>query len=75
MTLRPGRRRIEFLCAAFGLQPGIYAVGASIRERRGAGAIDWWYGTRMLYVEPGKSVRGLLLRAARMEVGRCRSRS
>jgi ABC-type polysaccharide/polyol phosphate transport system ATPase subunit len=58
VTLHPGRRRIEFTCEGFGLQPGIYAVGASIRDRRGSGAIDWWYGTRMLYVEPGKSMRG-----------------
>ena len=58
VTLRPGRRRLEFVCESFGLQPGIYAVGASIRERRGSAAIDWWYGTRMLYVEPGKSMRG-----------------
>ena len=58
VTLKPGRRRIEFTCEAFGLQPGIYAVGASIRDRHGSGAIDWWYGTRMLYVEPGKSMRG-----------------
>ena len=58
VALHPGRRRIEFTCEAFGLQPGIYAVGASIRDRRGSGAIDWWYGTRMLYVEPGKSMRG-----------------
>src|SRR5918993_5645798 len=29
VALRPGRRRIEFTCDAFGLQPGIYAVGAS----------------------------------------------
>jgi ABC-type polysaccharide/polyol phosphate transport system ATPase subunit len=58
VTLAPGRRRLEFTCDAFGLQPGVYAVGASIRDRRGAGAIDWWYGTRLLYVEPGKSVRG-----------------
>jgi ABC-type polysaccharide/polyol phosphate transport system ATPase subunit len=58
VTLHPGRRRIEFTCDAFGLQPGIYAIGASIRDRRGSGAIDWWYGTRMLYVEPGKSMRG-----------------
>lgn len=58
VALHPGRRRIEFTCDSFGLQPGIYAVGASIRERHGSGAIDWWYGTRMLYVEPGKSMRG-----------------
>ena len=58
VVLTPGKRRLEFLCEAFGLQPGIYAVGASIRDRHGSGAIDWWYGTRMLFVEPGKSVRG-----------------
>ena len=58
VTLRPGLRRIEFVCDAVGLQPGIYAIGASIRQRRGSAAIDWWYGTRMLYVEPGKSMRG-----------------
>ena len=58
VALTPGRRRLEFLCDAFGLQPGIYSVGASIRDRHGSGAIDWWYGARLLYVEPGKSVRG-----------------
>jgi homopolymeric O-antigen transport system ATP-binding protein len=58
VALMPGRRRLEFMCDAFGLQPGIYSVGASIRDRHGSGAIDWWYGTRMLYVEPGKSLRG-----------------
>jgi hypothetical protein len=41
-----------------GLQPGIYAVGATIRERRGASAIDWFYGRTLLYVEPGTAVRG-----------------
>jgi lipopolysaccharide transport system ATP-binding protein len=57
-TLAPGRRHLEFTCEAMGLQPGIYAIGASIRERTGAGVIDWWYGGRVLAVEPGKSVRG-----------------
>jgi ABC-type polysaccharide/polyol phosphate transport system ATPase subunit len=58
VTLRPGPRRIEFVCESVGLQPGVYAIGASIRQRKGPAAIDWWYGTRMLYVEPGKSMRG-----------------
>jgi ABC-type polysaccharide/polyol phosphate transport system ATPase subunit len=58
VDLRPGRRRIEFLCPEIGLQPGVYSIGASIRSRFGTGAIDWWYGTTLLYVEPGKSVRG-----------------
>jgi len=58
VSLAPGRRRLEFTCEALGLQPGIYSIGASIRDRRGAGAIDWWYGTRFLDVEPGTAVRG-----------------
>ena len=58
VTLQPGRRRIEFICESLGLQPGIYAVGASIRKWNGPGVIDWWYGTRMLYMEPGQSMRG-----------------
>jgi ABC-type glutathione transport system ATPase component len=57
-TLTPGRRGLEFTCDAMGLQPGIYAIGASIRERTAATTIDWWYGARMLAVERGKSVRG-----------------
>ena len=58
VALEPGRRRIEFICPEFGLQPGVYSIGASLRARVGAGAIDWWYGTTLLYVETGKSVRG-----------------
>jgi ABC-type polysaccharide/polyol phosphate transport system ATPase subunit len=58
VALMPGRRRLEFVCDAFGLQPGIYAVGASIRDRHSPGTIDWWYGTRLLHVSPGKCVRG-----------------
>jgi ABC-type polysaccharide/polyol phosphate transport system ATPase subunit len=63
VTLRPGQRRIEFVCEAVGLQPGVYSVGASIRQGHGPAAIDWWYGTKMLYVEPGKSMRGYFFAA------------
>jgi homopolymeric O-antigen transport system ATP-binding protein len=58
LTLLPGQRRLEFTCDAMGLQPGVYAIGASIRERTSPGTLDWWYGARLLYVETGKSVRG-----------------
>jgi ABC-type polysaccharide/polyol phosphate transport system ATPase subunit len=58
IDLEPGRRGIEFTCVELGLQPGIYAIGAAIRERHGSGTLDWWYGSRVLFVEPGKSVRG-----------------
>jgi ABC-type polysaccharide/polyol phosphate transport system ATPase subunit len=58
VNLQPGRRRIEFLCPELGLQPGVYSVGACVRTARGGAALDWWYGTTLLYVQPGKTVRG-----------------
>ena len=58
LTLAPGTGVIEFSMPGLGLQPGIYSVGATIRERTGADTIDWFYGRTVLYVEPGKSVRG-----------------
>jgi ABC-type polysaccharide/polyol phosphate transport system ATPase subunit len=58
LTLMPGKGGIEFSTPAMGLQPNIYSVGATIRERHGAETIDWFYGRTLLYVEPGKSVRG-----------------
>jgi ABC-type polysaccharide/polyol phosphate transport system ATPase subunit len=58
LTLTPGEGTIEFSSPGFGLQPGVYAIGATIRERAAAETIDWHYGRTLLYVEPGKSVRG-----------------
>ena len=58
LTLMPGEGVIEFSSPGMGLQPGIYAIGATIRERTAPGTIDWYYGRTLLYVEPGKSVRG-----------------
>jgi ABC-type glutathione transport system ATPase component len=58
LTLMPGTGGIEFSTPGLGLQPGIYAIGATIRERTGADTVDWYYGRTLLYVEPGKSVRG-----------------
>jgi ABC-type polysaccharide/polyol phosphate transport system ATPase subunit len=58
LSLWQGRRSLEFTCDELGLQPGVYAVGACVREAASAAALDWWYGTRQLIVEPGKNVRG-----------------
>ena len=58
LILTPGRGAVEFTMPGLGLQPGMYAIGATIRQRTGADAIDWYYGRTMLYVEQGKSVRG-----------------
>ena len=58
LTLVPGEGTIEFSTPGIGLQPGIYTIGATIRERAASDTIDWYYGRTLLYVEPGKSVRG-----------------
>jgi ABC-type polysaccharide/polyol phosphate transport system ATPase subunit len=58
LSLWEGRRSLEFMCDEFGLQPGVYAIGACVRDASSAAAVDWWYGTRLLMVEPGKNVRG-----------------
>jgi lipopolysaccharide transport system ATP-binding protein len=58
LDLPAGSGAVEFTMPWLGLQPGIYSVGATIRQRTAAEAIDWFYGRTMLYVEPGKPVRG-----------------
>jgi lipopolysaccharide transport system ATP-binding protein len=58
LTLLPGRGAVEFSMPGVGLQPGLYAIGATIRERSGSETIDWSYGRTTLSVEPGRSVRG-----------------
>jgi ABC-type polysaccharide/polyol phosphate transport system ATPase subunit len=58
LTLLAGRGWIEFTMPGIGLQPGTYAIGATIRERNGSETIDWWYGRTVLDVGPGKAVRG-----------------
>ena len=58
LTLTVGPGTIEFSMPGIGLQPGVYAIGATIRERTGSQTIDWWYGRTALPVEPGRSVRG-----------------
>jgi hypothetical protein len=54
----PGRGAIEFTMPGLGLQPGVYAIGATIRERTRSETIDWSYGRTMLHVQPGRAVRG-----------------
>jgi ABC-type polysaccharide/polyol phosphate transport system ATPase subunit len=58
LTLVPGGGAVEFSMPGLGLQPGVYAIGATIRERSAAETIDWWYGRTTLWVEPGRPVRG-----------------
>jgi ABC-type polysaccharide/polyol phosphate transport system ATPase subunit len=58
LTLLPGRGAVEFSMPGLGLQPGVYAIGATIRERSASETIDWWYGRTVLCVEPGRAVRG-----------------
>lgn len=58
LTLLPGPGAVEFSMPGIGLQPGVYAIGATIRERTAPETIDWWYGRTLLCVEPGRAVRG-----------------
>jgi ABC-type polysaccharide/polyol phosphate transport system ATPase subunit len=58
LTLLPGRGAIEFSMPGVGLQPGVYTIGATIRERTASETIDWCYGRTALCVEPGRAVRG-----------------
>jgi ABC-type polysaccharide/polyol phosphate transport system ATPase subunit len=58
LAMIAGRGWIEFSMPGVGLQPGTYAIGATIRERTGSQTIDWWYGRTLLTVEPGRAVRG-----------------
>jgi hypothetical protein len=58
LELPAGQGALEFVTDEIGLQPGTYSVGATIREPGRADTMDWSYGRTVLYVEPGKSVRG-----------------
>jgi hypothetical protein len=58
LSLAGGRGAVEFTMPGLGLQPGVYAIGATIRERSASGTIDWFYGRTVLHVEPGRAVRG-----------------
>jgi ABC-type polysaccharide/polyol phosphate transport system ATPase subunit len=58
LRLPAGRGALEFVVPELGLQPGVYSLGALIRHRLSADSIDWFYRATLLYVEPGKAVRG-----------------
>jgi ABC-type polysaccharide/polyol phosphate transport system ATPase subunit len=58
LTLTPGAGAVEFSMPGLGLQPGVYAIGATIRTRSSPETIDWSYGRTALTVEPGRAVRG-----------------
>ena len=58
LRLTAGRSAVEFSFEAIGLQPGVYSVGATIRQRHGAETVDWFYGGTLVYVQPGRTVRG-----------------
>ena len=58
LALPRGSGMLEFVVPELGLQPGIYSVGALIRHRLSPESLDWFYRPTLLYVEPGKAVRG-----------------
>jgi ABC-type polysaccharide/polyol phosphate transport system ATPase subunit len=58
LHLAAGRGVLEFVWPEVALQPGVYSIGGTIRQRHASDTIDWFYGRTLLYVEAGKSVRG-----------------
>ena len=58
LALSTGRGVLEFAVPELGLQPGVYSIGALIRQRLSSDSLDWFYKPARLYVEPGKAVRG-----------------
>jgi ABC-type polysaccharide/polyol phosphate transport system ATPase subunit len=58
LRLDPGHGALEFVIPELGLQPGIYSLGALIRHRLSPESLDWFYRASLLFVEPGKTVRG-----------------
>ena len=57
LDLNQGRGAIEFSSAALGLQPGLYAVDATL-EQHGATMLDWQYRCTSIHVDKGKLGRG-----------------
>lgn len=51
-------RAIEFYVPALGLQPGVYTIGATVRERKEHRPVDWSYGRATLYVTEGRETGG-----------------
>jgi len=49
---------VEFSCPELGLQPGVYYVDSTIKQRGALEDIDWKYRCAMLRVDPGKIVLG-----------------
>ena len=60
IDLEPGAGVIEFSCDEIGLQPDLYYVDVTIKERGGTfgSDIDWQRGCTVLRVDPGTMVRG-----------------
>jgi ABC-type polysaccharide/polyol phosphate transport system ATPase subunit len=58
IDLEQGDGTVEMYCAELGLQPGVYTIGAAVKQRPASASIDWWYADKMIYVEPDKWVRG-----------------
>jgi ABC-type polysaccharide/polyol phosphate transport system ATPase subunit len=58
IDLKPGTYALEFSCPVMGLQPGVYQVDATVKQRGAPQDLDWQYRCATLRIEPGKKVRG-----------------
>ncbi|MGI9106247.1 MAG: ABC transporter ATP-binding protein [Pyrinomonadaceae bacterium] len=56
LDLEPAGGVIEFSSAELGLQPGIYYIDATLKERGAPHDIDWQYHATSLRVDPGDAI-------------------
>jgi hypothetical protein len=58
VDLDPPGGAVEFTCDALPLKPGMYFVGAVVRDAATSKVLAWWDGETRLYVEGGRPVEG-----------------
>ena len=58
VDLEPPGGAIEFSCESLPLKPGVYFVGAVVRDVATSRILAWWDGETRLYVEGGRAVDG-----------------
>jgi lipopolysaccharide transport system ATP-binding protein len=59
LSLEPGNHTIDFCCAELNLQPGVYNIDAAMEDMESFQDPDWQRECASLYVERGKTFRGI----------------
>jgi lipopolysaccharide transport system ATP-binding protein len=58
LNLRPPGGVVEFTCRSLPLKPGVYYVGAIVRDLTTGRVLAWWDGQTRLYVDRGPAADG-----------------